>query len=156
MTDHPFCQALTSQRTFFLTSISCFRPQDASFAPAPGVFTVANQIAHTAATVDWFMEGIFSPRGFDMDFAAHEVAARAISALEPAVGRFTASYDAAIARLAATPMAELQKPVAAGPILGGMPRLVVADCLADHTAHHRGALTVYARLLGLNPPMPYA
>jgi hypothetical protein len=26
----------------------------------------------------------------------------------------------------------------------------------DHTAHHRGALTVYSRLLGKVPKMPYA
>jgi uncharacterized damage-inducible protein DinB len=25
----------------------------------------------------------------------------------------------------------------------------------EHTAHHRGALTVYSRLLGKVPPMPY-
>jgi len=35
------------------------------------------------------------------------------------------------------------------------PRLVVIGAISDHTAHHRGALTVYARLLGKEPKMPY-
>jgi uncharacterized damage-inducible protein DinB len=39
--------------------------------------------------------------------------------------------------------------------MGGVPRFAITNALTDHTAHHRGALTVYARLLGLVPPMPY-
>jgi uncharacterized damage-inducible protein DinB len=27
--------------------------------------------------------------------------------------------------------------------------------MVEHTAHHRGALTVYSRKLGKVPPMPY-
>jgi hypothetical protein len=27
--------------------------------------------------------------------------------------------------------------------------------MVEHTAHHRGALTAYSRLLGKVPPMPY-
>jgi uncharacterized damage-inducible protein DinB len=156
MSDHPFCQSLANQRAFFLRTTSCFRPQDAGFAPVAGMFTVAGQIAHAAFTVDWFMSGAFSPQGFDMDFPAHEAAARAVTGLDQALTRFTTSYDAAIAKLAATPMAELHLPIAAGPILGGAPRVASIQALADHSAHHRGALTVYARLLNLQPPMPYA
>jgi uncharacterized damage-inducible protein DinB len=40
-------------------------------------------------------------------------------------------------------------------IFGEIPRWSVILGLVDHTAHHRGALTVYARLKGLTPPMPY-
>jgi uncharacterized damage-inducible protein DinB len=39
--------------------------------------------------------------------------------------------------------------------MGGLPRHSVVSALMDHTAHHRGALTVYARLLGKVSPMPY-
>jgi uncharacterized damage-inducible protein DinB len=39
--------------------------------------------------------------------------------------------------------------------MGGLPRCTILNALTDHTAHHRGALSVYARLLGLVPPMPY-
>ena len=40
--------------------------------------------------------------------------------------------------------------------MGGVPRAAILSGITDHTAHHRGALTVYARLLGKTPPMPYA
>ena len=46
-------------------------------------------------------------------------------------------------------------PLAPGPIMGGLPRFTIFGALTDHSAHHRGALTVYARLLGKVPPMPY-
>ena len=39
--------------------------------------------------------------------------------------------------------------------MGGLPRSAIFGAITDHTAHHRGALTVYARLLGKTPPMPY-
>ena len=52
-------------------------------------------------------------------------------------------------------MADFHQPIAPGPIMGGVPRVAIFEALADHTAHHRGALTVYARLLNLVPPMPY-
>jgi uncharacterized damage-inducible protein DinB len=48
-------------------------------------------------------------------------------------------------------MAELPK----DGVMGGAPRIAIVGAIADHTAHHRGALTVYARLLGVVPPMPY-
>lgn len=156
MPANPFADALAKQQEFFLRSTACFRPQDAGYAPQAGLFSVAGQIAHAALTVDWFIAGIFSPSGFDMDFPAHERAARAVTALDDARARFTASYAAAVARFAAASMAELQVPIAAGPIMGGAPRLAAVGALGDHTAHHRGCLAVYARMLGLVPAMPYA
>ncbi len=50
---------------------------------------------------------------------------------------------------------EWQAPLPPGPIMGGMPRLSIFGALTDHSAHHRGALTVYSRLLGKVPAMPY-
>ena len=35
------------------------------------------------------------------------------------------------------------------------PVVAIVGGIEDHTAHHRGALTVYARLLDRVPPMPY-
>jgi uncharacterized damage-inducible protein DinB len=51
--------------------------------------------------------------------------------------------------------AELLAALPEGPIMGGVPRMAVFGAINDHTAHHRGALTVYARLNGIVPPMPY-
>jgi uncharacterized damage-inducible protein DinB len=33
--------------------------------------------------------------------------------------------------------------------------MAIFRAITDHTAHHRGALTVYARTQGIVPPMPY-
>ena len=41
------------------------------------------------------------------------------------------------------------------PILGARPRYYLVSAITDHTAHHRGVLAVYARLLGRTPDMPY-
>jgi uncharacterized damage-inducible protein DinB len=51
--------------------------------------------------------------------------------------------------------AELRAPLPEGAIMGGAPRMAIFSGITDHTAHHRGALTVYARLKGVVPPMPY-
>lgn len=41
-------------------------------------------------------------------------------------------------------------------IMEGAPRLAVVSGIVDHTAHHRGSLAVYARLIGKQAPMPYS
>ena len=50
---------------------------------------------------------------------------------------------------------EWMAPLPEGPIMGGQPRIAIFEGLYDHTAHHRGALSVYSRLLGKVPAMPY-
>ena len=40
-------------------------------------------------------------------------------------------------------------------MMAGAPRFAVIEGIQDHTAHHRGALTVYSRLLGMTPSVPY-
>jgi uncharacterized damage-inducible protein DinB len=39
--------------------------------------------------------------------------------------------------------------------MSGQPKFMVIKELTDHTSHHRGALAVYARLLGRQPDQPY-
>jgi uncharacterized damage-inducible protein DinB len=39
--------------------------------------------------------------------------------------------------------------------MGGQPISDIVWAMVEHTAHHRGALTVYSRQLGKVPPMPY-
>jgi len=51
---------------------------------------------------------------------------------------------------------ELAAPLPADGIMGGAPTSAIVGGAIDHTAHHRGALTVYARLLGRVAAMPYA
>jgi hypothetical protein len=60
----------------------------------------------------------------------------------------------ATARVASLSDAELLEALPEGPIMGGAPRMAIFGAITDHTAHPRGALTVYARLNGIAPPMP--
>lgn len=143
------------QREFFLRSTRCLQEEHSGYAPAEGMLTVAQQVAHAAHTLGWFQEGAFRPEGFDMDFEAHAREIHAVTSLTEAREWFSNATDELANFLAGRTDEELKAPIAPGPILGGLPREQIAGALNDHTAHHRGALTVYSRLLGLTPPMPY-
>ena len=41
------------------------------FRPQEDMMTAAQQVAHTAQTLDWFIEGAARPEGFDLDFEKH-------------------------------------------------------------------------------------
>ena len=117
--------------------------------------SAAQQVAHAAQTVEWFMEGAFRPEGFNLDFEAQAAACQACTSLAEARDWFERAMAAAKERVATMTDAELLTPLPDGPIMGGLPRMAIFSSITDHTAHHRGALTVYARLHGVVPPMPY-
>ena len=146
---------LASAHEFFTRSTRNLTEAQSGFAPAPGMMTVAQQVAHAAHTIDWFMEGAFRPEGFDTDFEAHAKAVNEYTSLAAARAWFDKAIASAKSLVATKTDAELMAPLPAGPIMGGAPRMGVFGALTDHTAHHRGALTVYARLQGVVPPMPY-
>lgn len=140
---------------FFSRTCSVFQEKDSSYAPTPGQLSVAQQVAHVAQTIDWFVAGAFSPQGFDLDFASHHAAVRQVSSLADAFAWLARSVDAACADFGARTEAEMAAPLPAGPIMGGAPRCAVVGAICEHMAHHRGSLAVYARLLEYAPPMPY-
>ncbi|MBM4130896.1 DUF664 domain-containing protein [bacterium] len=148
-------QLLKQSLQFFSRTCRVFKDEDARYAPVPGQLTVAQHVAHVAQTVDWFVEGAFRPSGFDLDFAAHHAAVRRVESLPEAYTWLARSVDAAASALGSRNEAELTAPIADGPILGGEPRVAIIGAICEHMAHHRGALSVYARLLGYAPPMPY-
>lgn len=141
--------------TFFRVSTKCLGEEDSSFAPRKGMYTVAAQVAHAAQTIDWFVEGAFRPEGFDMNFEAHAAKTLAVTSLEEARRWFDRSLARAIEVVGSKSDVELQESLPPGPVMGGAPRLAIVGGIADHTAHHRGSLAVYARLLGKVPAMPY-
>jgi uncharacterized damage-inducible protein DinB len=140
---------------FFDRSTRSLDEADSSFAPAEGVFTAAQQVAHTAQTIDWFMEGAFRAEGFEMDFEALDAKVRAITSLTEARAWLASAVNSARQAIESKPEQEWAQPLPEGPIMGGLPRAAILGGITDHTAHHRGALTVYARLRGKVPPMPY-
>jgi uncharacterized damage-inducible protein DinB len=146
---------LSSAQEFFNRSTRNLTEAHSSVVPAEGMMTAAQQVAHAAQTVEWFMEGAFRPEGFDLDFEKHAKATGACKSLTVARDWFERAMAAAKQRMATLTDAELLAPLPEGPVMGGLPRMAIFSSITDHTAHHRGALTVYARLQGVVPPMPY-
>lgn len=148
-------RAIDEAQEYFLRSTRNLEEQHSSLAPAPGMMTAAQQVAHAAQTIEWFLDGAFSPGGFDLDFDAHMRAVAEVRSLAEARAWFGRACDAARAKLRGLSDEDLLTRIADGPVMGGAPRIAIASAVTDHTAHHRGALTVYARLAGVVPPMPY-
>jgi uncharacterized damage-inducible protein DinB len=146
---------LESAHEFFNRSTRNLTEAQSTFAPAEGMMTVAQQVAHVAQTIDWFIEGAFRPEGFDQDWEAQAKVLAGCTSLEQARAWFERAMAGAKAKVASVGDADLMVPLPDGPIMGGAPRIAVFGAINDHTAHHRGALTVYARLNGIVPPMPY-
>ena len=146
---------LNEAREYFDRSTRALTEDDSDYAPADGTFTAAQQVAHAAQTIDWFIEGAFSPTGFSLEFEALDRKVRGVTSLADARAWLTRAVDNARQAIEATSDDEWSRPLPAGPILGGRPRAAIFGAISDHTAHHRGALTVYARLRGKTPPMPY-
>ena len=147
-------QQLESTHRFFKTTLSVFEPADAAFAPDPELYTVAGHVAHTADTVDWMIDGGFGA-GWNMDFDGLVAKAKAVTSLKEATDWLERSFAHAIAVVRAASDETLFEPIPDARIMEGAPRSAVVGAIVDHTAHHRGALAVYARLIGKVPPMPY-
>ena len=62
---------LLASKDYFERSTRVLDEADSTFRPHEGMMTVAQQVAHTAQTLDWFVEGASRPEGFDLDFEKH-------------------------------------------------------------------------------------
>lgn len=145
---------LKASQAFFNRSSDCLQEADSAFSPKEGMYTVANQVAHVAHTVDWAMEGCFG-KGFDMDFENQVKISMGVTSLQEARAWYQKAIAKAIETIEKKSEEELSEQLPANPITGG-PRHRAVSIIVEHTSHHRGALSVYARLLGKTPKMPYA
>jgi len=152
---YDFATQLLASKEFFERSTRVLDEADSGFRPREGMMTAAQQIAHTAQTLDWFIEGASRPEGFDLDFAKHAQALEAVTSLAAARQMLATAYANAIQFLRSRSPEDLAAPLPPGPVMGGQPITDIVWAMVEHTAHHRGALTVYSRLLGKVPPMPY-
>ena len=146
---------LKTSHKYIKSTVSIFDEDDAGFAPQPELYTVAGHIAHAADSVDWFVEGAFG-KGWNLDFEGLIAAARAVETLEEANAWLDRAFQKAIATFESASDEDLAAAIVDERIMGGAPRASIVGPIVDHTAHHRGALTVYARLLGKVSPMPYS
>ena len=149
-------QQLRSTKEWFDRSSRSLTEEDSAFAPSEGMLTAAQQVAHVAWTVDWFLDGAFrNADGFDMDFEKEQEALSKVASITEARKMVETSFQAFEECLSGCSPEKLAEPLPEGPVMGGMPRGSVVGAIGDHTAHHRGALTVYSRLRGHVPAMPY-
>ena len=156
MTSQDFTSQLKAAKEFFDRSTRCLAEEHSNYKPTDDMMTAAQQVAHVAQTFDWFIDGAFHrPDGFNMDFEAHMKPVMATNSLKAARAWLDKSVQRAIDEIGAKSMEELMAPLPPGPVMGGAPKLAIVSGIDDHTAHHRGVLTVYSRLNGLVPPMPY-
>lgn len=146
---------LDNIQEYFDRSTRSLTEEDSGFAPAEGTFTVAQHVAHVAQIVEWFFSGAFNPGGFSMDWEGMDREVRAVQSLAEARRWLERAFAAGRSAIAAHEPSEWESELPPGPIMGGAPRFAILGAIRDHTAHHRGALTVYARLRGKVPPMPY-
>ncbi len=147
-------QEIESTRRFFNRTTRCLTEAEAGFRATPATMTVAQQVAHTAQSIDWFREGAFEDR-WDMDFETSAKATDAVTSLAEARLWLDNAWERLRSRVEASSDAELDSPMADNPIVGVRRRYHAVEALSDHTGHHRGALAVYARLAGKVPEMPY-
>ena len=152
---YDFANQLIASKDFFERSTRVLEEQDSGFRPQDGMMTVAQQVAHAAQTLDWFVVGASRPEGFDLDFEKHAKEVNAVTSLTAARAWMDKAYANTIAWVRSKSEAELSAPLPAGPVMGGQPVSDIVWAIVEHTAHHRGALTVYSRALGKTPPMPY-
>ena len=146
---------LESTQKFFNTTVSVFESDDAGFAPYPELYTVAGHIAHAADSIDWFIEGAFDD-GWDMEFEASIAKAKEVTSLQEATEWLDRSFVNAGAVVGEASDQILFELIPDTRIMEVAPRLAVMSGIVGHTAHHRGSLAVYARLIGKQAPMPYS
>ena len=147
---------LAALKEYFDRSTRVLEEKDSNYTPVIGTFTVAQQIAHAAHTIEWFVEGAFAESGFDLDFERGDKAVRAVTSVTAARAWMDRACEKAKSIIESHSEAEWAALFPPNPITGEVPKFTIFFGITDHTAHHRGALTIYSRQLGYVPPMPYA
>lgn len=155
MTPEILVSQLNASKEFFDRSTRCLEEADSGFQPTKESFTTAQQVAHVAQTLDWFLDGAFDDKGFEHDFDRLAQEIRNVTSLTDARSRLEKSFNRAIERIGSASIEELEAPYPEDAVMGSQPRLSIVPGIVEHTAHHRGVLTVYSRLLGKTPAMPY-
>ncbi len=147
-------ETLRSMREYFNRSTRPLGEEHSGFAPKEGLYTVAGHVAHAAQTVEWFFDAAFA-KSWNMDFEGMDKEVRGVTSLSKARAWFDRAVEKALKETDGHSEEEWASLFPPNPIMGEAPRFSILGAVTDHTAHHRGALTVYQRLLGLKPPMPY-
>jgi uncharacterized damage-inducible protein DinB len=175
MNANPITITIGKQKEFFQRSLSCFTEEDADYRPQPGMLSVSGHIHHTTASIELMMSGILRefPRfgerryasrrpgatwkewGMDWAYSANHDTVRADWSLASALRAFDETMDIVSTIFAELTPDEMRQPLGDNPMKLPSAFAVLYFGIFDHTAHHRGALSQYARLLGKEPRIPY-
>jgi uncharacterized damage-inducible protein DinB len=155
MSYRDYANQLRASQAFFERTLSCMREEDGTYQPHETAFSTIAQVAHAAQTVDWFMEGVREGGSFSVDFEAMEKELAETKTLRAAKAWFHRSMALAIQAAEEKPESFWKSHLPEGPMFSGEPRSFALGGILDHNAHHRGAISVYARLCGHKPAMPY-
>lgn len=150
-----FIKELRAAEEYFNRSTKLLTEEQSSLLPAKEMYTAAQQIGHVGLTIHWFLEGAFSDKGFNLDMDEHKKEVEKFRSISEARVFTKEAFRLLGNKIQNTPEAEWTAAIVPGPVMGGEPRYHILPGIVEHTAHHRGALTVYARIAGIVPPMPY-
>src|SRR3954465_3338243 len=98
---YDFTNQLLASKDFVDRSTRVLDEADSQFRPNDQMMTVAQQVAHIAQTLDWFIQGASRPEGFDLDFQAHALQLENVNSLAAAREMLDNAFAAAIAYLRA-------------------------------------------------------
>jgi len=152
---YDFATQILASKSFFERSTSVLEEGDSEFRPREEMMTVAQQVMHAAQTLDWFIDGVTRSEGFNLNFEEPAKELKETRSLAAARARLSKACQRVTDFLHSKTPEQLAAPLPPGPIMGGQPTSEIVWAMVEHTAHHRGALTVYSRLLGKVPAMPY-
>ncbi len=141
-------------QNFFNKSSNCLSEEDSNFKPQTEMMTVAQHVQHTADTFHWFINGAFSDN-FDMDLDDYQEKMAKVTSLRESRKNLEEAVQRLTKEIEIHSESEWQEPIKDKRIMSGAPRFAIVSAISEHTAHHRGALAVYSRLLGKIPEMPY-
>jgi len=155
-------QELQMNEEFLGRVLKAFDESDSTFTPAAELFppekkpmSVAAQVAHIGITVDWFVDR-WEKDEWDMDFETHLNQAHAVKSLAEAKALTSRAFARARDFIQADDGKTLQESLPPDDaLMPNMPKFCLVGAISDHTAHHRGSLSVYLRQLGKIPPLPY-
>jgi len=155
MEQNPLVIQLKTIQRHFNKVISVLSEEDSAFKPEDGAMTVAQQVRHVTMTIDWFNDGTFSGKGFAMNFEEMLQKYFEAESLEAEKAEFDKAINRSIEIWSQKSMEELNLPIENDNIMGGAPKISSLYGIMDHTAHHRGSLATYSRIIGKIAPMPY-
>lgn len=137
-------------RTYRLARV--FVDGDLALRPGNGSMSTAELLAHVVSSRN-FLRGVFQEGEPRTELFRVDVDASTVAAARQALAQ---SWRAVLEAIDATDEERLNERIAPFGPQWEMTRLAMAELMLEHEMHHRGQLSVYARVAGHVPPDMYA